>query len=269
MVTTHPTGAALRGFRVWRVVVLGLALVFITPSSFADPVAINPDGDADADFLAISGTGNATAAGAVCGGGICKSGIALSGTGSAWGGMAAVSGTNDAYSGLYCPPVPVFCTGGTAVSGTGDAQATNAAISLTGDAEAGAPISVLGTCHEWWSEQRPPCVIAIKSENASAWWIAISPEGSAGAHWAAFGWDEAHEGFATVSVMGDAGQGTSSEELNATFWSVSVFGDASACEDDPTCTAISVFGTTSGSNSLTLCEVGGACSVGSRRELLP
>lgn len=99
------------------VTVITLFVAGLAPGAYADPVDVDPTGDASARYVAASGLGNAT----------CEPGdppcVAASGAGDANASWLAASGLGDAE-------------GGGAASGAGNASGCEVAISLAGDAKA-------------------------------------------------------------------------------------------------------------------------------------
>lgn len=144
-------------------VVLLLATTAMAGAVSAEPVAVNPWGDAEADYVAVSGTGSAngqvaasgtgpargivaasvlgpSTANALCAGLSCASGVAVSVAGDASQGNVAVSGLGEAEGGILCPVFPLCLIGLVAVGGAGADEAFVTA-SLLGDA--GRRISLL------------------------------------------------------------------------------------------------------------------------------
>lgn len=134
-----------------RSILLVLALgtyAALAPAAVADPVAVNPDGDAscskDALCVAVSGTGNSSGW------------IAASGTGEADAAQSGASGTGDA-SGLQ------------AVSATGDAENSSIGVSALGDAEGYFVASATGEAEGTW--------LGASATGDATGWVAVAGTG--------------------------------------------------------------------------------------------
>lgn len=146
---------------LWMGVVLGLPLASALAGTLID---IQVGDDAQATFLAVSASGNATATGkpfrvpgipsccdvpgaAASGTGNSQGDLAMSGTGDAAGyGLLAISGTGDA-DGFYALSLTGACNGRPcfAVEPTGDARASDLGVSGTGRSEGLVAVSGLGS----------------------------------------------------------------------------------------------------------------------------
>lgn len=144
----HLPLGGLVGLAAWAVGLL-LAFVSVAPLARADPVSISPDGDAEADCLAVSGTGGART-GACLGllAPLPLGGVAVGGGGASCShsGCVAVAGDGDADCGAV-----VFCV---AVGLLGDARCVSSALCLA--ASVGGDATVQRVC-DFDEPEHPSC----------------------------------------------------------------------------------------------------------------
>lgn len=231
----------------------------------ADPIGVNPTGDASGEILAVSGTGSTS----------CENCIAASGAGNAHSHWLAVSGLGNADgcetftdpwgTSEYCSGIVVSAAGSargsTAASVLGDADACSTfngepyycgqaasvagdargyvAVSVLGETYGTIPFSVAGTCNDL------PCIV-------------VSPDGPAQAGFLGASGTGASDGALAVSLLGPSravlvaasGAGPASGIWAASVagdstgsFAASLLGDAAACDyPGSLCTAVSVAG---------------------------
>lgn len=278
---TYHTSVLLCAFSVLINALSGIA-------ASSEAVAINPTGDAEAEFLAISGTGTARATHATCVNLIienaCTGGNAASVTGDAH----AATDSSDRCTRIGQCIYVGRNAGGTAISGTGG-SAGRQAMSGSGDATG--------------CDDNVEC-IAISGMGKSAGGIAVSGNGTSDAYFiGASGAGDSRGGFVAISGIGDAesalvaGSGSGSTETEQgisvslqgdsrglipvsvvgdssglygasvvgdshSFIGATVIGDAASCYDSIACTSLTLIGQSEGTNAISGTGLAGqACEV--------
>ncbi len=214
-----------------KTLVVCALVVFATGTAAARPAAdVSPDGDADAEWVAISATGNSRGFYAISGTGDANGTIPLSVTGHCisyweyedpesgqrhaagrWSPCFAVSSSEDADGHWIGTSTRGDASGLLAVSGSGDTSGSDSCLGAW---------AVIGS----WSCARDYALLSSSVQGDAR-------DGSASASVRG----DAEGRLAAVSLFGDADQsGPSAIGLAA-----SVFGRATACEHAPTCATVS------------------------------